>query len=273
MKKRGILILLLLVFLGVGTYAGTKLYQELSDRKRSKDTFSELAQLIQPAQTETAPISTTEPEEQTQPLAGQTESTEQETQPAKPHKRDILALMEKNADCIGWVCIEDTAVDYPVMYTPDEPQRYLYADFYGDYSTPGTPFMDGKCGYTSDNLTIYGHNMKNGTMFSALRYYVNQEHRDEHPIIEFETEDGCGSYTIFAVARINNVNRWYSFHTAADEADFDQMVAYLKSIALYDTGITPTYGQQLLTLSTCYGSSKDGRLIVVGVLSDPESVD
>lgn len=262
--KRGVLILVLIVLLAVGVYAGSTICRELSDRKKSEDTFVALALLAQPKETNSQPALPAETREQTEP--DETVPQEQETQPDRPHKRDIYALTEENPDCIGWVCITDTAVDYPVMYTPDDPFQYLRADFYGDYSAPGTPFMDSKCGSDSDNLIICGHNMKNGTMFSALRYYVNQEYRDEHPVIEFETVDGCGSYTVFAAAKIKNVNRWYSFRTAGDENEFNQMVEYLKEIALYDTGITPAYGQQLLTLSTCYGSAKDGRLIVVGVL-------
>ena len=72
------------------------------------------------------------------------------------------SLYEQNPDLFGWICIEDTVLDYPVMHTPDDPEKYLRLSFEGETSTAGTPFMDAKCGIDSDNYIIYGHNMKNG---------------------------------------------------------------------------------------------------------------
>ena len=94
------------------------------------------------------------------------EPAEKETEP------EILtqyaSMYEQNPDLFGWVCIEDTVLDYPVMHTPDDPEKYLRLSFEGETSTAGTPFMDAKCGIDSDNYIIYGHNMKNGTMFREI---------------------------------------------------------------------------------------------------------
>ena len=95
--------------------------------------------------------------------------------------------------------------------------------------------------------------------------YRNQEFRDAHPIVEFETEQGLRCFTVFAVVQIENTDDWYDFHTAADENKYNEQVAGIQSRALYDTGITPEYGQQLLTLSTCYRTNKSDRLVVIGV--------
>lgn len=118
-----------------------------------------------------------------------------------------------------------------------------------------------------DNLVIYGHNMKNGTMFSDVTQYRNKDYCTEHPVIEFETAEGMKQYTVFAVVYVKNNDGWYDFHTADNETEFNEKIEAINHRALYDTGITPQYGQQLLTLSTCYGATKSDRIIVIGVES------
>lgn len=151
------------------------------------------------------------------------------------------------------------------MHTPDEPQKYLRKNFDKEYSTAGVPFLKGICTLNCDNLIIYGHNMKNGTMFSDVTQYRNKGYYTEHPVIEFETAQGLKRYAVFAVAQVKNNDEWYAFHIAADESEYDTKIAEIKSRSLYGTEITPIYGQQLITLSTCYGATKSDRIIVVGV--------
>lgn len=194
------------------------------------------------------------------------EDLENET-PSPIFKRNLTPLFEKNADCVGWVYIEDSAVDYPVMHTPSEPQRYLRLNFGKEYSNAGIPFLDGDDTLDGDNLIIYGHNMRNGTMFSDLTQYRNEDYCIEHPVIEFETARGLKLYTVFAVVYVKNEDSWYDFHVAADETEYKNKIDEIKRRALNNTGITPEYGQQLLTLSTCYGATKSDRIIVVGVES------
>lgn len=135
--------------------SGFMIYKELSDRQKEKEDFAELAELVQ----------ITPPEPQ---LPDETPSpTDNEPEPA--HKRDLAPLFAQNSDCVGWLCIPDTVVDYPVMHTPENPQKYLRRNFYGEYSQSGTPFLDSRCGMDSDNLIIYGHNMRNDTMFGSLQ--------------------------------------------------------------------------------------------------------
>ncbi len=127
------------------------------------------------------------------------------------------------------------------------------------------PFLDWRCGLQSDHLIVYGHNMKNGTMFSSLRNYTDPAFCAEHPVIEFQTADGMEQYTIFAVAAVQKTDAWYSFIHAADSTDFTEQAAAIMQKSLYNTGVTPVYGGQIITLSTCYGSGKNGRLIVAAV--------
>ena len=112
-------------------------------------------------------------------------------------------------------------------------------------------------------LPIY--NMKNGTMFSSLRNYTDPAFCAEHPIIEFQTANGVSKFTVFAVAAVQKDDAWYSFIHAAGSTDFSEQTSAILQKSLYDTGVTPVHGQQIITLSTCHGSGKNGRLIVAAV--------
>lgn len=247
-------IVCLLVFV----LAGYKIINDLRAQKEEINDFNELAELI---------TESTSTQEQTEPsIEAESNDTtiETETMPMIS-TRNLTPLFERNADCIGWVYIEGTAVDYPVMHTPDEPQKYLRKNFDKEYSIAGVPFLKGICTLNCDHLILYGHNMKNGTMFSDVTQYRSKDYNTEHPIIEFETAHGIKRYTVFAVVQVKNNDGWYAFHTSTDESDYDAKIAEIKNRSLYDTEITPIYGQQLITLSTCYGATKSDRIIVVGV--------
>lgn len=231
--------------------SGFMIYRELSDRQKEKEDFRELAELVQ----------TIPPE---QPQSDVTDSpTDDEPEPA--HRRDLAPLFAQNSDCIGWLCIPGTDVDYPVMHTPENPQKYLRRNFYGEYGQSGTPFLDDRCSVDSDNLIIYGHNMRNNTMFGSLPKYMEKAYRQAHPVIEWETEAGCEEYTVFAVATVKKQDDWYGFIHAADHEEFEKQLKTIQSKAIYCSETMPEYGTQLLTLSTCYGSGKDGRLLIIAV--------
>lgn len=239
--------------------SGIMIYKELSLQQKEKEDFKELAELITVTQPETSESSATEG------TSAPTEETAEPEKPQEPTGRDLSKLFAINGECIGWIGIPGTAVDYPVMHTPNVPQKYLRKNFYGEYSQSGVPFLDGRCCPDSDNLIIYGHNMKNGTMFSNLRYYTDKTFCAEHPIIELETTDGIKLYTIFSVLKTDTADEWYNFISAVGKDDFDRRVSETKARSLFKTDIIPAYGQQLLTLSTCYGSSKNSRLLVLAV--------
>lgn len=182
-----------------------------------------------------------------------------------PSGRNISALIDKNSDCIGWISIPDTSVDYPVMHTPDNPQKYLRLSFNGKYSFSGVPFLDARCSTQSDNLILYGHNLKNDTMFSSLGGYAQISYSKKHPQIEFETLAGNNIYSVFAVVQVDENDEWYNFVDAQNSVVFNEKISDISERALYTTDVMPQFGQQLLTLSTCYGSQKNDRLIVIAV--------
>ena len=180
----------------------------------------------------------------------------------------ILALHEENPDCIGWLTIDGTRIDYPVMYRPGDKNYYLHRDFNGEYSANGCLFLAEECvPGDSDNLIIYGHHMNSGKMFADLEKYKDEGFYEEHPIILFRTIWGNEQYQIFAAfttpVYTGNDFDYYSFIKAGTAADYKKFVASIKEKSFYQTGTTAKYGDKLLTLSTCEYSQKNGRMVLV----------
>lgn len=156
MKTKKVLPLISLLFVAIMLLSVGMIAKEYRERQQDIKGFEKLADII----TEV---------EQTE-MADNVEQTEI-PQEQKQSSRNLTPLFEANGDCIGWICIPNTAVNYPVMFTPEEPQKYLRKNFEGEYSVSGVPFLDGASTPECDNLIIYGHNMKNGTMFSDITQY------------------------------------------------------------------------------------------------------
>lgn len=227
--------------------------KHIVSEKREQKKFNDLSKII--TLDDTHSIETAE---------SQTNSSKTvESDTKQKRKRNLSELINKNNDCIGWISIPDTAVDYPVMHTPNNPKEYLYKNFYGYYSQWGVPFLDSRCDLECDNLIVYGHNMHDGTMFSSLCYYANYSYCLAHPVIEFESENGCEKYNIFAVIPTTTNDEIYKFISVYTEKDYDKVIKTIKKKSKFDFGITPEYGDRLLTLSTCYGSNNNGRILII----------
>ena len=187
-------------------------------------------------------------------------------------------LYLENSDMVGWIQIEGTNIDYPVMQTLAEPNYYLKHDFEKNYTDYGCPFMQADCDALapSDNLILYGHNMKDGSMFADLAKYRSKDFWQNHKTVWFDTELGSCAYEIFAVIRTTvqkdaaDVFPFYLFVNATAPEDFADYVSACKARALYDTGIFAEYGDKLLTLSTCDNITDDGRLLIIAKQTDTE---
>ena len=178
-------------------------------------------------------------------------------------------LYEQNPDLFGWIIIEDTKIDYPVMHTPDDPEYYLHRSFEKKYSASGVPFLDAMCYDGCKNLILYGHHMNNGKMFAQLLKYSDEEFWQEHKTVIFDTVEEHGEYEIFAAFRSKVYKTkedgafiWYNYTDLTDEYTFNEYIAGIDSVKLYDTGITAEFGDELLTLSTCAQNSRN-RFVVV----------
>lgn len=190
----------------------------------------------------------------------------------RPEILPVFADMAaENPDMVGWISIEGTKLNYPLMYTPDEPEKYLHKDFQGVFSIGGLPFVDAGSTWdpVSDNLLIYGHNMANGTMFHTLLSFEQKNFWEEHPTIQLSTLYEQKEYEIIAALydriyfKTDTCFKFYQFIDAADETEYDEAIAYFKEHALYDTGVTASYGDKLITLVTCAYHVDNGRFLVV----------
>ncbi len=194
----------------------------------------------------------------------QTITIEENTDENAESDNGITDLINKNSDCIGWLRISGTKIDYPVMQTKDNPQYYLRRDFNKQYSYLGTPFMDSRCDMNYDNyLIVYGHNMKDGKMFGDLLKYREKSYFKEHNIIHFITPNGVQKYSVIAVCKVKNDDEWYSYTTQKDKESFSNLILHIKDKSLYQTDETAEYGDYFITLSTCEYSQTNGRLIVI----------
>ena len=229
-----LIVVLLVIFVSSSVSLGFVIY----DTQRSTKEFDHLSGLI-----ELPPLDSTgdTPNAPTTSQPGAITNPTTPNAPASPPiTRNVKKLKEMNSDCIGWIYIEDTKVNYPVMYTPQEAEKYLRKNFYGKYSTGGVPFIDIRCPLNSKNLIIYGHNMKNGTMFGGLKNYLNEDYRKAHKTIEFETAEGCWYYEVVDVKLTNVKDPWYDYNI-----------------------LNTTEGDTYLTLSTCHSSNKNARVLVI----------
>lgn len=180
-------------------------------------------------------------------------------------------LQKGNSDIIGWIEIENTNIDYPVLQGEDN-DFYMNHNSKKQYSSGGSIFLDKDYDWSipSSNLLMYGHNLKSGAMFQNLLKYKDQKFYEQHPTIRFTTNKEDAIYEIIAVfpSRIyykseNNVFRYYYFINANNENEYNEFVENAKKSSLYDTGKTAEYGEQLMTLSTCAYHTDDGRFVVV----------
>lgn len=204
-------------------------------------------------------------------------SPEPQPSPAPEKAQETLpqyrALYEQNPDMVGWLRVDGTNIDYPVLQTPGDNEYYLRRGFDRLYSTAGSLFLDERCRLGADptaNWLIYGHNMADGSMLGELDRYEDPDFYAAHPTFTFDTLTEPGTWQVMAVLRTElgaDALPYYTFFDADGRADWQQRVDAMLELALYDTGVVPEYGQQLLTLSTCGTSSiyTDERLAVLAV--------
>ncbi len=194
--------------------------------------------------------------------------------PLQPNQSPIILaqyreLYEQNTDMVGWIRIDGTKINYPVMYRADD--FYLTHSFDKKDSKSGVPFVDKRCAVDpfGTNTIIYGHNMKNGTMFADLLKYMDDEYYMEHPLLQFDTLYEQQNFEIIAVfksqtyLKSDEVFKHYDFLGADDATVFDEYIENIKAVALYDTGVTASYGDKLLTLVTCAYHTENGQFVVV----------
>lgn len=183
----------------------------------------------------------------------------------------VKELQQENADVKGWVRIDDTKINYPLLQTTNN-EYYLTHNYKKEKSSYGSIFINSNCNIKNENanVIIYGHDMQDGQMFKDLLQYKDKTFYEQHPIIKIATEESEQEYEIIVAfkSRIfyqdeKNVFRFYRYFDFENEKQYNEYINNCQKIQLYDIGKTATYGEQLITLVTCEYSQENGRMVVV----------
>lgn len=183
----------------------------------------------------------------------------------------VKKLQEINTDIVGWIQIEGTNINYPVLQGEDN-EYYLNHNYKKQKTEKGSIFLDKSYNWDieSNNLIIYGHNLVNGQMFKDLLKYSKEEFFEQHKTIRFTTAEADKEYEIISVFKSKvynktekNVFRYYDFINSKSEKEYNNFVKQAKEASLYDTKNTAEYGDNLITLITCAYHIDDGRFVVI----------
>lgn len=291
-KKISVFLVAALAFAAVFTFSAVMLGLELIQAKGEADAFSELASLRGPLEyenprQESKLVSPTElkmdqnethTEKVTDISASVTDSptsqadailsAEEQKEPTPLQK--YVALYELNPDFFGWITIPDTNIDYPVMYSPTRKDFYLSHDYYGKSAATGVPYLDEDCDPNGSLYLIYGHHPDLGTMFSHIIDYQKESFWENHKEIHFDTRYEERTYIVVAAMKARALTRgdrngfhYYNYTSLETEEVFEEYMQQVKELALYDTGIEVSFGDELLVLSTCFHYVSNGRFVVI----------
>lgn len=179
---------------------------------------------------------------------------------------NMQELYNVNNDIVGWLKIDNTNINYPVMQTKNTPNYYLRRNFYKEYSQWGTPFLSENCDIqSSDNLIIYGHHINNSKMFGELEHYNKEEYYKNHKYIKFYTMNEKKEYEIIAVFKTVAYTgfKYYQYSNFNNEREFETFINKCRELSFYHIEKNINYGEKLITLSTCEYSQENGRLVVI----------
>ena len=261
-----------LVFLCSSLYIGNYLLKS-GEANNAYENLEEMRGELTPSR----PLPTEPKPPQTDPSTGETlPPATAAPEPTAPGGMLIeqYPFYEMNNDMVGWITIPDTKVNYPVMQTPDRKDYYLKRNFDKMWSDWGAIYANEKADINrpSDNITLYGHHMKDGSMFAGLDKFKKQAFWEEHQYFYFDTLYERHTYKIWAVFKTSaNLDQGFPYHNfvdAANEEEFNEFISTVKKLQFYETGYTPVYGEKLLTLSTCEYSLDNGRFVVCAVRVD-----
>ena len=241
---------MLIVFLVISVICGKFLLDYWQDSYDNRQKYREVEEIAFPEKT-------TE-EDETEPNA--------DNPMTEINDFDYRALLDENADCIGWLKIADTDISYPVVQGKDN-EFYLHHDFQKNYAICGTLMLDCRNDIDAmqEHLIIYGHQMKDGSMFKRLNGYKKEEFYHEHKGITLYLKNQKYQYEVAAVY-VTNVAQSGGYYDYLHKETRKQQMDYLQKMAayqLYPTGVTVREEDELLSLSTCEYSSTNGRLIVL----------
>ncbi len=249
MKKK-IMYIALIVFISIFLISGGLLIKDLLRSKKEKSANEKLVQIVHKAKEEIS--------------KGNNIAT----------KSGILyqydKIYKKNNDMIGWIYIEGTNIDYPVMYKENDPEYYLRRGFDKKYAYSGSIFAGEGYSKEKNYVIIYGHNMKDESMFGTLNKYKTKKFAMEHPIIHFDTLTTENEYEIVGAfyseiydENKKDVFKYYEYDDLSNKDTFNEFMNKVKENTLYNTGVEAEYGDKIIILSTCSYHTDNGRFAVI----------
>ena len=250
-KKYKIVLILLIVIIAISSYF---IIKEFAENKKETDLYEDLQEIV-----------VKENEEYTNTVSNEQE----ENKDSSSNNYNLENIAKINSDVIGWIKINGTNIDYPVMQNGD---YYLHRNIYKEYSSHGTPYLAEYCNVQySDNLIIYGHHMNDNSMFAQLENYKKKKFYENHKFIDFYTfyngQTIKNTYEVViafkTVVYTDNSFKYYNYTNFTDKQEFNEFINNAKALQFYDTGTDIKYGDKLITLSTCEYSQKNGRMVVV----------
>ena len=268
--KRWLYYVLIVVFAAVFLYCAISLGSYFLQSKQTQDGYDALSDMLQQAPS-TIPNITADP---TDPSATEPSPyvtvLHPETQTPVEMLPEFTELFKLNPHLVGWISIEDTNVNYPVVQTAQgNADYYLYRNYYRENDAHGCIYVREQCDVfkPTDNITIYGHRMKDHTMFGHLAKYERKEFWQDHQYIQFNTLKAHHIYQIVTVftttANLGEGFQYHLYEDFLDEAECNEFLATARENALYDTGLTAAYGDKFITLSTCEYTKENGRLVIL----------
>lgn len=259
--KKEFLIVLSVVLVVVIVACGLWLGYYAVDSQHQKQTYETLAEdfLLE------EPKSSLSLAEDDSPELSSTTQESVVTLTTAPPRHDLAALQAENPDCVGWLTIPDTTVDYPVVWTPEKPEHYLRRDFYDSYASGGTPFLDGRNQAQAEgqNLILYGHNMLDGSMFKPVLQYLTPNFQVTHEDVYLELNGIQYHYQVLAALETSTRSPVYAYTDLSDST----VMEHFRAALLEETSLDAVpQAEGYLTLSTCNNQGGNSRLLVIAVL-------
>ena len=254
-KKYKIILLLLIVTLAISSYF---IIKEFAENKKEIDIYKDLQEVVI--------------EELSNSNEDDKNSNKENNEENINSKYNLENIAKINSDIIGWIKIEGTNIDYPVMQNMQNGDYYLHRNIYKNYSSHGTPYLAEYCNVQySDNLIIYGHHMNDNSMFAQLDDYKKHSFYESHKFIKFysyyngQTLEKTYEIAIVfkTVAYSEEGFKYYNYTNFNDIQELNEFLSNCRNLQCYDTGVDIKYGDKLITLSTCEYSQKNGRMVIV----------
>lgn len=251
-KKYIIILLLLIVILAISSFF---IIKEFAENKKETDIYDELQEIVI--------------EENTDIDTKNVDTEIEKSEGKSSNKYNLENIAKINSDVVGWIKIENTNIDYPVMQNGD---YYLHRNIYKNYSSHGTPYLAEYCNIQySDNLIIYGHHMNDNSMFAQLDNYKKHSFYENHKYIKFYSYyNGITIEKTYEIAIAfktvvysDKGFKYYNYTNFSDVQELNDFIENCRKLEFYNTGIDINYGDKLITLSTCEYSQKNGRIVVV----------